>query len=142
MRLGRSRNPEIEINVTSLIDVVFLLLIFFMVATTFKQERDLDVTLPKTTQTGAVAPTERAAIEVVISTQGAYYLNESPLAGHGIEDLKQALADAAAGDQDLPVVIRADENTPLQAVVRVLDAASQIGLRHVRIPTEIDRSGR
>jgi biopolymer transport protein ExbD len=140
MNLRRQRNDEVSINLTPLIDVVFLLLIFFMVSTTFKRERELEVALPKASPapSGQTGP---APLEMVVTAGGDYFLANEPVPGGDVAALRQALADVVAARRDVVLVIRADKDATHQAVVRVLDAAGQVGLYRVQIPTEVDPGG-
>jgi biopolymer transport protein ExbD len=110
-----------------LIDVVFLLLIFFMVSTTFKDDARIQVQLPEAQ--GEEAPEEEPSVlEVTIDQEGVFYVNERQVVDRKIETLKKALAGAAGDNRELPVIIKADAKTPHQAVMSVMDAASQLGL--------------
>lgn len=130
----RPRRPEDpDVNLTPLIDVVFLLLIFFMVSTTFRQEADIAIELPKAAQDPA--PAERQRLVVHIDALGRYFVNDQALAATDLETLKTALLEAAGDERNLPFVIRAAGDTPHQAVVTVMDAASQLGFRRLAIAT-------
>jgi biopolymer transport protein ExbD len=125
LRPRRSDAPDI--NLTPLIDVVFLLLIFFMVSTTFKNETRVKVRLPEVGQ-ASVQPQERRRLEVAVDRHGVFYVNDRRLADGELETLRKAISRAANNERDLPVVIKADAGTPHQAVLTVMDAASQVGL--------------
>jgi len=128
-----SQREELELNITPLIDIVFLLLIFFMVSTTFQTESQLRVQLPEAAeQQTAETP---APLEIVVSADGQYAIDGRELSDNRLATLIRALRDAAAGDGELPIVIRADARAPHQAVVRVMDAASRVGLRNLSIAT-------
>jgi len=133
MNFRPERRDVIELNITPLIDVVFLLLIFFMVSTTFQRETQLSVQLPE-----AAAPeskSEDQTIEVVINARGEYFLNGRELVNNQPATLRAALARLSSGRKGTPLVIRADARTPHQAVVTVMDAARQLGLLHLSIAT-------
>ena len=132
MNFRRIRTESVDINLTPLIDVVFLLLIFFMVSTTFTRESRVDINLPESTS-GLAAPEEQM-IEIVIDRNGHYRINGLALANHDLTTLIQALAEMSQ-NQNLPVVIAADENTPYQAVITALDAAAKNGLNKITLPT-------
>lgn len=133
MNLRRQRTEDPDINLTPLIDVVFLLLIFFMVSTTFKRDADLAVELPEASaEPSAQAPD---TLELVIDEQGRYFLNDRELINRKLATVKQALSDAARGDRARPLVIRADAQTPHQAVVTAMDAAGQLGFKRLSIAT-------
>ncbi len=131
MKLRRSSPPSPpDINLAPLIDVVFLLLIFFMVSTTFKEDARLRLQLPEAS--GEPAETvEVARIEVAVDQWGRYYVNNDQVVDQSVKTLRRVMAEKAAGEPDLPVLIKADAKTPHQAVMRVLDAAGQLGLTQV-----------
>ncbi len=115
-----------EISLTPLIDVVFLLLIFFMASTTFERRSELRIELP---EAGARAsPRDDAVIRVVIDAGGGVRVEGRALEDPRTATLRRALADAARGLDSPPVFISADAQTPHQSVVTVMDAARQAGL--------------
>lgn len=126
MKLRHAKKEAPEINLTPLIDVVFLLLIFFMVSTTFQREAEISIELPEASERAAESKEKR--IEVSIDAAGRFYVNGRQLVNKQPKTVKQALAQAAEGNTSLPVVISADANTPHQSVVAVMDAARQLGL--------------
>ena len=130
MNLRPHRREIPEINLTPLIDVVFLLLIFFMVTTSFRDEGRLRLQLPAA-DAEALPAEESALIEVMIDRAGRFYVNRRALADADLETLQQALRDALGDARERPLVIKADAHTPHQAVMRVLDAAGQLGLTQV-----------
>ena len=134
MNLRPQRPEPPDINLAPLIDVVFLLLIFFMVTTTFKDEVGIKVQLP---QASGEAAAESRALTLVIDAGGAFYVNDRQVADTQPDTLRQALGQAIGqarsetGDRapgDLPLVLMADAKTPHQAVMTALDVASQLGL--------------
>ena len=133
MRLGSTRRDDPELNLTSLIDVVLLLVIFFMLATTFVTEGRLRVVLP---EAGAV-PIETTQVPVVITitAQGSYLVNERSLINNSREILRATLQKVAAGDTKRPVTIRADAHATHQSVVTAMDVAAHIGFTQVNIAT-------
>ena len=138
MNLKPERREEIDLNLTPLIDVVFLLLIFFMVSTTFEKTSKLKIDLPE----ASAQATQQANKKIVIGidVKGRYYINERQLVNTQLKTLKQALIKTAGNDKDMPIVLRADAKTPHQAVVRAMDAASQVGLTRLSIST-LDSNG-
>jgi biopolymer transport protein ExbD len=127
----RPRSPkEPDINLTPLIDVVFLLLIFFMVSTTFDEDARLRLQLPEA-DGEAVSAEDIELVEIIIDRSGQHYVDNARVIGDDIETLKKALVGAVGPRRDLPVLIKADAATPHQAVMRALDAASQLGLTRV-----------
>lgn len=133
MKFRRQKTEDEGINLTPLIDVVFLLLIFFMVSTTFTKETHLSVDLPEAVGEQSTELPEQ--IEIVISVDGSYSVNGKSLVNTKIETLKSALEKTAEGDNKIPLVITADGNTPHQAVVQAMDAAGQLGFARLSITT-------
>jgi biopolymer transport protein ExbD len=132
LRPHRKESPDI--NLTPLIDVVFLLLIFFMVSTTFDRESRIKVELPQaTTQDEKVE--EKKTLDITVDAQGRFYVNQKEVINTEIDTLKRAIEKAAKGQQDLPVIIMADAKAPYQAVITVMDAASQLGFVNMIFPT-------
>lgn len=134
MQFRRQKNAELSVNLTPLIDVVFLLLIFFMVSTTFTQETHLNLDLPEAT--GEDSESVPKQIEIVISIDGQYVLNGRSLVNNQLATLRKALRDQASGDMSTPLVITADAKTPHQAVITAMDAAGQEGFSHLSLTTQ------
>jgi biopolymer transport protein ExbD len=127
MNLRPLRPAPPEINLTPLIDVVFLLLIFFMVSTTFKEDARIKVQLPEAN--GETIPAEEPRVlDITIDSSGTFYVNERRVVDKGTATLKKAIAGAIGEQREIPVVIKADAKTPHQAVMTAMDAASQLGL--------------
>ena len=131
----QSRNEE-DINLTPLIDVVFLLLIFFMVSTTFTKETHLKLDLPEAE--GEPMPELADKIEVLINADGGYSLNGRPLVNKTIPTLMAGLDEVG---KDLnraktPFVITADANVPYQAVVQAMDVAGRMGFVNITMTTK------
>ena len=130
-RPRRAESPEM--NLTPLIDVVFLLLIFFMVTTTFNQFAELRIDLPEA-ESARETP-QKQTLELAIDAQGRYFLDGQELVNPGPETLREALRRAISGDTEMPVIIRADAKTPHQAVVTAMDAVGRVGLTRLSIAT-------
>jgi biopolymer transport protein ExbD len=130
-------NPpeELNLDITPLIDVVFLLLIFFMVSTTFDHESEVNITLPKASK--EISQARPDAINVAIDAQSRIFVNEKELLNSQISTIKEALYDIAADLEDAPIIISADEETPYQIVIRTMDAARQLGLIKITFATRI-----
>jgi len=124
LRSHRSKSPEVDI--TPLIDVVFLLLIFFMVSTTFDREAQILVELPEAT--GEEAKHEKRELEITIDASGIFFVDQKEVINTEVETLKRAIEKAVGDKRDLPVIINADAKTPHQSVMTAMDAASQLGL--------------
>jgi biopolymer transport protein ExbD len=130
VKFKRQANRDVDVNLAPLIDVVFLLLIFFMVSTTFTEETHLTVDLPEAVGVGGAVAEN---IEVAISASGNYTINGNALINQQAATLKSALADFA--DQDLHLVITADGQAPHQSVVTAMDIAGQLNFVHLSITT-------
>lgn len=137
MKFRRQRADEVSVNMTPLIDVVFLLLIFFMVSTSFTKETHLTIDLPEAS--GEALAAQPGQIEILISESGGYTINSQQLVDERLGTLKSAIRQISAGDTSLPMVITADAQTPHQAVVRAMDAAGQMGFVHLSITTRQPR---
>jgi len=122
------------VNLTPLIDVVFLLLIFFMVSTTFTKESRLNLELPSAQ--GDIAPQETKVLEVVIDAQGRYRLNEQALVDHTVQGLMAGMREIAGYDTELPVIITADAKSPHQSVITAMDAAGRLGFAKLSLTTQ------
>ena len=131
---------DVSINLTPLIDVVFLLLIFFMVSTTFTRETQLSIDLPEASGSPREAPGEQ--IEILVDESGQYRVNGQGLVDNGMRTLQAAIYKVSAGDTTLPMAITADADAAHQYVVRAMDAAGQMGFVHLSITTRkpADRS--
>jgi biopolymer transport protein ExbD len=142
MNLRPQRKEELDVNITPLIDVVFLLLIFFMVSTTFKHESEITINLP---EASVKAPAkEDNTIEIAIDEKGNFYVDKRQVVNTQLATVKRAL-NKVAGERkhkDLVIVISADAKTPHQSVVTAMDAAQQLGLVNISIATKRNPSDR
>ncbi|MBV1915951.1 MAG: biopolymer transporter ExbD [Pseudomonadales bacterium] len=138
MKFARQKDNDISLDLTPLIDVVFLLLIFFMVSMTFDRETVLNVELPEAS--GEHTEADVKAIDIQISVDGKYAVNDKPLVDDELKTLKTAMAKISDGDTSIPLLISADRNAPHHAVVRAMDAAGQLGFSNLSIATS-DNSG-
>lgn len=135
MKFRRQTQVEDSVNLTPLIDVVFLLLIFFMVSTTFTKETHLSVDLPEAE--GVPSSDVADTIEILINADGSYAVNGQNLVNKKSVTLMAALNKISAGDGngDTPLIITADAKTPHQSVVTAMDAAGQLGFVKLSITT-------
>jgi biopolymer transport protein ExbD len=128
-------SEEPTVDLTSLIDVVFLLLLFFMVSTTFERQALMKVELPE-----ASGVEDRAQIpdglELVIDSEGRMYLNDQRLIDSKPRTIRAAMQQAAGDSRDLPLILRADRQTPHHYVVTAMDVAAQLGFRNLSIATD------
>lgn len=133
MKFKRQTPEELELNLTPLIDVVFLLLIFFMVSTTFQKESEISLQLPRASEDARVDNTDK--LEIVINAAGQFYVNDQELLKNDVTSLQRALRELSGGDRDMPLSIRADAQTPHQSVVTAMDAAAKLGMLRLSIAT-------
>ena len=132
MKLQIRIKEEPTVDLTSLIDVVFLLLLFFMVSTTFEHQAVLKVDLPDASAVDApVDLPER--LELVIDANGLMFLNDRQLVDSEERTIKAAFNEAAGDDRNLPLILRADRETPHHFVVTVMDVAAQLGFLNLSI---------
>ena len=134
MNLQPAQDEEPELNLTSLIDVVLLLLIFFMVSTTFVDESRIEIQLP---QASTEAPPEMksAPIEITITASGEYRVNGKTLLNNSPTTLSAAVTKIAGEGRDNPVTIRADARTTHQSVVTAMDVVGRLGFRGINMAT-------
>ncbi len=138
MKFQRKKRDNVDITLISMIDVLFVLLLFFMVSTTFNQHTELKIKLPEAE--GVEAEQYPKTVSLVIDAEGIYSLIGDdglphPLINQQREGLKQELSKQAAIDKNLPFVINADDKTPNKAVMTALDVASQVGFSHITFAT-------
>ncbi len=139
MKFRRQRLEAVSVNMTPLIDVVFLLLIFFMVSTTFSRETQLSVDLPEAQ--GQPSETRDDEIEILIDEAGNYRVNGQALVDNRMRTLQAAIYKISAGDTTMPMIITADAQVAHQYVVQAMDAAGQMGFVHLSITTRQPRAG-
>lgn len=133
MKFGRPKKDAVEVNLTPLIDVVFLLLIFFMVSTTFTRETRLVVELPEADGVAAVA--EARMVEVSVAADDSYAVNGERLTRSDRDTLRTLLLPLSQQGTDIPFVIVADAKASHQAVVTVMDVAGRLGFANLSITT-------
>ncbi|PHS70429.1 MAG: biopolymer transporter ExbD [Cycloclasticus sp.] len=128
MNFKSQQKEELELNLTPLIDVVFLLLIFFMVTTTFDRETQLKIELP---QASGEHKKATEMLEISIDKKSKFYINQKELVNSAIDTIKKALKQAAGDRENPPLLISADGQATHQSVISVLDAASQLGFVNI-----------
>ena len=132
----RVRTPP-EVNMTSLIDVVLLLLIFFMVSTSFVKQSQINISLPQAERSTVVQePPEK--IDIMITSTGVYLVNGRELINNRPETIRNALQKVSTGDNKLPLTISADANAKHQHVVTAMDVAGRLGFTQISIATVND----
>jgi len=133
VNLSKSQKENLEVNITPLIDVVFLLLIFFMVSTTFERESEIEIMLPEATANAKV--TDEFVLQVSVDAEGTYYVNSQRVINTKLDTLMKAMKEVAGDREDPPIVLSADAKTPHQSVITVMDAARQLGFVHINFAT-------
>ncbi|MDO9169568.1 MAG: biopolymer transporter ExbD [Methylobacter sp.] len=138
MKFQRKKKEKIDISMTPMIDVVFLLLIFFMVTTTFSRQTEVNIKLPEAE--GTEAKDYPKTVSLVIDANGIYSLIGDDNLPHQLinqtrDGLKQELSQLAEHSKDLPFVINAADETPNKAVMTALDIAGQVGFSHITFAT-------
>lgn len=137
MRLSLRQKPQPEVNLTSLIDVVLLLLIFFMVSTSFVRESQIQIRLPQTEATERIdEPADN--IDIMITETGTIFINNRELINSRPETIRNAIQRVSGGDNTLPVTISADANARHQDVVTAMSVAGRLGYTQINIATVND----
>jgi len=121
---------EPEINVISMVDIVLVLLLFFMVTTSFVHQSHLSMQLPKAQQAAAGEP--KSPIVIDLAASGAVSIDHQTLS---MTQLAARLKALAAKDPERVIVLRADRNATQQYVLDVLDAAQEAGLTRISFAT-------
>jgi len=133
VKLRPRQHEDPEINLISLIDVLLVLLIFFMVSTTFQQEGRVKVQLPQASQIPLPRGTSEPLV-ITVTAEGGYRVNERALINANPETLRSALVKVA-GTERGPITIRADARSTHQAVVTAMDVAGKLGFAQLNIAT-------
>ena len=134
MKLRPRRREDVELNITPLIDVVFLLLIFFMVSTTFEKQSQMKITLPEASE--EVTDNIPDSITIEVDKMGRVFVNKKSLVNSQLITIREAIRDASHDMKAPTVIIRADANATHQSVVRIMDAARQLGLIKITFATQ------
>lgn len=134
MNLKPRRHEEPEINVVSLIDVVLLLVVFFMLSSRFTDEGRLRVRLP---QASAVPPASSKSepLVVTVTQQGTYRVNERELINSSADTLRAALLKEAGSNRNVRVTLRADGRATHQSVITAMDVLGRLGFGEINIAT-------
>lgn len=135
MKFRRKQRETVDINLASLIDVVFILLLFFVVTTTFTRETQLRVDLPEAVSGSPSEDQNARQLDIAISADGVFSVNDQLLAKNDLQSLMEALQKESGGDTSLPLSISADGKTRHQAVITAMDAAGKLGFSHLRMTT-------
>jgi biopolymer transport protein ExbD len=134
-----SSDDEIELNLTALIDVIFTLIIFFVVTTSFNNRSALKITLPSS-QASQTSPQAKPLV-ILIDKSGNYYVGDTALVRNDLSSLKEAISQQAGSDKARTVVIQADAKTSHQSVITAMDAIGQLGMSRISIATTPEKKG-
>jgi biopolymer transport protein ExbD len=134
MKLQRTTREEPDLNLTPLIDVVFLLLIFFMVSTTFEKESEITIELPEASGEASTQPQQ--TIEIAIDAKGRFFVNEKEVVNTQVGTLRNTIKATAAGLKDPIMIISADKVSPHGAVIKAMDALRQLGFVNITFATQ------
>ncbi len=137
MRLNVRPRSQPEVNLTSLIDVVLLLLIFFMVSTSFVKQSQITIRLPEA-DSQAIVEQPPVQIDIMITEAGTFFINGRELINNRPETIRNALRKVSGGQTDMPLTISADANARHQLVVTAMDVAGRLGWENIRIATVND----
>lgn len=137
MKLSLRTRTQPEVNLTSLIDVVLLLLIFFMVSTSFVKQSQINISLPEA-ESATVVDEPPEKIDVMITATGVYLVNGRELINNRPETIRNALQKVSDGNNRLPMTISADANAKHQHVVTAMDVAGRLGFTQISIATVND----
>ncbi|MBE0469282.1 MAG: biopolymer transporter ExbD [Methyloprofundus sp.] len=133
MNFRNKKNNPLEVSLTPMIDVVFLLLIFFMVTTTFSKETSIKIQLPQAE--GQEVEQHKQVVLLMIDKSGQFFIDGRALQDKSLATLTKELTTVAANKQ-IPLVINADANAPVQAAISVLDVAKNIGFKNISFTTQ------
>ncbi|GFO74842.1 biopolymer transport protein ExbD [Bathymodiolus platifrons methanotrophic gill symbiont] len=133
MNFRNKKHKSLEISLTPMIDVVFLLLIFFMVTTTFSKNTIIKVILPQAE--GQPVEQQKQILTLTIDKSGQYFIDDISLGDKSLDTLEKALT-AYKGNKNIPLIINSDASAPVQAAISVLDVASKIGFKNITFATQ------
>lgn len=137
MKLLPRYSEEPDVNLTPMIDVVFLLLLFFMVSTSFIRESSLKVDLPQAT--GEQLEAQEAPVDIVINANGDILINDLPVLVNSGDDMRRALKTAVGDKTDPHIIISADAEAAYQRIVTAMDAAQSLGFSRLTLATRQTR---
>lgn len=132
----RRAADEPELNLVPLIDVILVLIIFFVITTTFDARSVLKLELPRASAEDS--ETQSRALSVLVNADGRYFVDDREALRTDVESLKRTIQEVAGGDRERAVLLRADARTPHQAVVTAMDALGQLGFNRISIATAPD----
>ena len=128
-----STEDDVDINLTALIDVVFTLIIFFVVTTSFNNRSALKITLPSSQ--ASQSEQQNKPFIILVDKSGNYFVDNTALVRNDLSSLKEAIGQQAGNDKKRTIVIQADAKTSHQSVITAMDAIGQLGFSHISIAT-------
>jgi biopolymer transport protein ExbD len=134
VKLASRSKEEPELNLTSLIDVVLLLLVFFMVSTSFVREAEINIRLPEASAE-PVEPTDATVLEIGITQSGNFLLNGRQLAASDSRTLQRGIESILGDNRDVEIIIRADADSRNQATVTAMSVAGELGFTSINLAT-------
>jgi len=134
LKLRQKQRQDPDISLTPLIDVVFLLLIFFMVSTSFNRESEISIDLPEAS--AETVESDQIPVDLTIDNQGRFYIDNKQVVNTQTNTLIKALKLVIKDPEQAALIISADGQTPHQAVVTAMDAARSIGITHLSLATK------
>lgn len=137
MRIRKRQRHDDHINVVPFIDILLVLLIFFMVSSRFTHNAELRLSLPKAEQT-AGQQRQAETVELAVHEDGSYSINGRAVAANQTDALRKGLRQVAGNRTDIPMILTADANARHQAVVTAMDVAGQLGFSKLSITTRRD----
>ena len=138
MRFSRRTRRPSEINLAPFIDIVFLLLIFFVVPTTFQNNANLIVDLP-TTRGNGLTDSERATLTLVIHEDSSFYFDQELLVFDNLRELSTIIKEKLDGLSSTNLVIAADELAPHKSIVLAIEAARMSGFEKIFLQTSLEK---
>lgn len=133
MNFRPRRTPEPEINLISLIDIMLMIVIFFMLSSTFTDEGRLRIRLPDASLRSV--PPEAATLVLAIGSDGRYRLDDRDVVDASPDALRAALIEVLGEARDRRITLRADARATHQSVVTAMDVLARLGLREVDVAT-------
>jgi biopolymer transport protein ExbD len=133
MNFRSKKKEDLELNITPLVDVVFLLLIFFMVSTTFDRKSEIHISLPKATE--AMKEEEANIVNIAVDGKGSIFIDDVTLVNSQLSTIRETLDKTTAGINEPTIIISADQATTHQTIVKILDAARQLSLSRITFST-------
>jgi biopolymer transport protein ExbD len=134
MNFKRANRDEPEINLIPFIDVLLVVLIFLMLSTTYSKFTEMQIKLPVAdTDVQRDYPKE---VIVIVSSDGRYSINKTPVEGRTVDNIGAALLGAAKAGKDSVIIISADALASHQSVISVMEAARRVGLNQITFATQ------